>query len=182
MQPAQAPRYRKRVPCALTLANGSYAGMVLNLSRSGLFVQTSVRADPGDPIQVVLKPQTDWQPIDLRARVVWKRVVSPRLRSISEAGLGLEIQNAPEGYFDFLANVARLEPPSPRSSADRGGGGSDRTGQASGAQRYRVRVQQVGGPRSRTLHLGAGSEEEARRRTIEMLGAGWAILELAAAS
>ncbi len=51
----------------------SYSGMVLDVSRSGLFVQTSAGAQPGDEISVSLARLPS--PIGLSTEVVWLRNV-----------------------------------------------------------------------------------------------------------
>jgi Tfp pilus assembly protein PilZ len=92
------PRYRKRVPCQLVTGQGSHPGMVLNVSRGGLFVQTSARARPGDRVRLALNASAESGAIGLEARVVWKRVSPPQLQSFTQGGVGLEIQLASEAY------------------------------------------------------------------------------------
>jgi hypothetical protein len=52
-------------------------------------------------------------------------------------------------------------------------------GGASGGQTpqsYRVRVKQIQGPRSRSVDVTAGSEDEAREQALAELGEGWQVL------
>ena len=54
MHTAVDPRFKKRVPCRLRAPGGAGAGMVLNVSRGGLFVQTSTVASPGQTVHIDL--------------------------------------------------------------------------------------------------------------------------------
>ena len=171
------PRYRKRVPCQLVIGGGSHPGMVLNVSRGGLFVQTSARARPGDRVRIALNTSPSRSTIGLEARVVWKRVSPPQLQSVTQGGVGLEIQLASEAWYDFLAGVATPDLERARNVP----GDPD---PATNAQprpmlsRFRVRVSQSGGPRSRTVVVEGGSEDEARRRALLATGGGWTVLEV----
>ena len=102
-------RYRKRLPCRLEVPNGAYSGMVLNLSRGGLFVQTSAAASPGEAVHLDLS-LGDADAIALDARVVWRRIVAPHLRSVSTGGMGVHIQYAHDAYFGLVAQLAEGTP------------------------------------------------------------------------
>ena len=95
------PRYRRRVPCRMHVGQQNYAGVVLNLSGTGLFVQTSASASPGETIELTLGGS-----IPVSGEVVWRRKVAPMLRSVAEGGVGVLIHNAPEAYYALLASAA----------------------------------------------------------------------------
>jgi hypothetical protein len=142
--------------------------MILNVSRSGLFVQTTASVKPGETIRVALNPGAQREAIPIDGQVVWKRVVAAHLRSVERGGLGLRIRNAPESYYSFLLEVA-----------DRtGGAGSDQTAAGPDIPRYQLRLKQEGGPRSRVLQIHSESEDEARQRALDQMGPGWAVLEI----
>ena len=170
------PRYRKRVPCQLVVGGGSHPGMVLNVSRGGLFVQTGARARPGDRVRIALNASPRLGAIGLEARVVWKRVSPPRLHSVTQGGVGLEIQGASEAWYDFLAGVAA--PDAGLERVPRADALPAATRPAPALLRFRVRMSQTGGPRSRTVVVEGGSEEEARRRALLATGRGWSVLEI----
>ncbi len=172
------PRYRKRVPCQLLVGDESHPGMVLNVSRRGLFVQTSARARPGDRVRIALNASAQRGAIGLEARVVWKRVSPPQLQSFTQGGVGLEIQLASEAYYDFLAGVATPAGEVPRAPKGRMDPAAAETKPAPPPSRFRVRVSQRGGPRSRTLVVEGGSEDDARRRALASIGTGWTVLEI----
>ena len=100
-------RFRKRVPCRLTQWPHRFAGVVLNVSRTGLFVQTSASPKIGAEIEVTLSQGTQATPVALTAEVVWHRRVPASLRSVAEGGIGLRIRYAPKPYYRLLAEAAQ---------------------------------------------------------------------------
>jgi Tfp pilus assembly protein PilZ len=166
MQTASDHRYRKRLPCRLEVPNGAYSGMVLNLSRGGLFVQTSAAASPGEAVHLDLC-LGDADAIGLDGRVVWRRVVAPHLRAVTTAGMGVHIQYAHDNYFGFVAQLAEGTPgdePAPASSA--------------AGPSFRVRLRLAGGPRTRILTVTGVDEADARTRARQQAGTQWAVLDL----
>jgi Tfp pilus assembly protein PilZ len=167
MQPALEPRYRKRVPCRLRLTGGLHSGMVLNVSRRGLFVQTSASASPGDAVQLDLA-LGDAERLPVDARVVWRRVVAPHLRSVSTGGIGLQIQYASDAWYGYVAGLAATTPAESAASAGPGLQPS-----------YRVRLRLAGTPRTRVVLVPAADAAEARRLARQQTGPHWAVLDLA---
>ena len=164
------PRFRKRVPCKVQLSGGAYSGMVINVSRGGLFVQTTAGPGPGEPVRVELMAARK-DAIAIAAHVVWRRVVLPHLRTVSHGGLGLRIRTAPDSYYRFLSNVAvpgeaQAEPAADPSAAQ---AGSPQT-------EFRVRLKQEGGPRTRSVTLCCPSEPAARSLALAQVGSGWTVL------
>ncbi len=101
------PRFRKRIPCTLRQSRSTFSGLVVDVSRTGLFVQTSAGAKAGDEVEVMLSRWKSEADIVLSAQVVWQRKVPPQLRSAVEGGLGLQIRYAPEPYYVLLVEAAR---------------------------------------------------------------------------
>jgi Tfp pilus assembly protein PilZ len=85
--------------------------LVLDVSRTGLFVQTGAAAKAGDEVEVMLGTQEPETAIVLNAQVVWQRKVPPQIRSAVEGGLGLQIRFAPEPYYVLLAEAAQGSAP-----------------------------------------------------------------------
>ena len=168
MQTANDPRYRRRLPCRLEVPNGAYSGMVLNLSRGGLFVQTTAAASPGEAVHFDLS-LGDADAIGLDARVVWRRVVAPHLRAVSTGGMGVHIQYASDAWFGFVARLAEGAP------ADEPGSEPPRL--AAGPS-FRVRLRFAGGSRTRVLTVAGVDEGEARTRACQLAGAHWEVLDL----
>jgi Tfp pilus assembly protein PilZ len=101
------PRFRRKTPCKLRRQQRHHSGIVLDISRTGLFVQTSATAQNGEEVEVTLSAGRTAAPITLVTKVVWKRNVPAQLRASAEGGLGLRICYAPEGYYNLLADAAQ---------------------------------------------------------------------------
>lgn len=170
MPVAIEPRFRKRVPCEVTLEGNSHPGIVLNLSRSGLYIQTAVSARRGDPVALDLNANPELPAIPVTATVMWNRQVGARWRGVKHGGVGVHIRSANEAYYNLLAEVSKT------------GAAPSRSDDSEGADRrredYRVRVKLAGAPRSRTLFLTCRDEDEARARATELVGREWEILEI----
>jgi Tfp pilus assembly protein PilZ len=177
------PRFKKRLPCRLKVAGNSHAAMVLNLSRSGLFVQTSAGPPPGASVMIDLDVANRSDIVPIGGKVVWRRMVAPHLRTISQGGIGVRIESASEAYFRFLSDVAGGVPPatSPPAAGKAAPRAQKSPPEPPGTE-FRVRIKQQGGPRSRTMVVKSRSEDEARRRALAAVGSGWVILELESSS
>ena len=101
------PRFKKRMSCKLKQEQRTYAGMVLDVSRTGLFVQTSAGAKPGEEVEVLLASREQAVPVALMAEVVWQRKVPAQLRVVEKGGVGLKIRYAPEPYYALLIDAAQ---------------------------------------------------------------------------
>jgi len=176
------PRFRKRVPCTLRCSGRAHSGMVLNLSRGGLFVQTSAHVAPGKDVSVELNVSSAGRRIPVGARVVWRRIVAPQLRTVSHAGFGVRIENAPEDYFRFLSGVvaggpSAAQPAAPPAAASAGATAAPAAAIPGPAcALYRVRLQQSAGPRTRWVSVSSISEEAAGQLALAEAGSGWIVL------
>ena len=101
------PRFAKRIHCKLRKSRRTFAGLVLNVSRTGLFVRTSVVAKAEEELEVLFSRREPEAAIVLSTQVAWQRKVPPQLRSALEGGLGLQIRYAPESYYVLLAEAAQ---------------------------------------------------------------------------
>ena len=174
MQIEAEPRFKKRVPCDLIVAGARHPGIVLNLSRSGLYVQTSVTFHRGDWVTVDLNSEIATDAIGLDAVVMWNKKVAAQLRGVRHGGIGLQIRNAGRAYYDLLSEVAGESGTTVRVDAKAAEPVEVHTEPV-----YRVRVRLREMPRSKTLWVSAGSEGEARSKAIARAGEGtWEILEV----
>ncbi|MCP3985272.1 MAG: PilZ domain-containing protein [bacterium] len=166
------PRFRKRVPCRVTVSGASTAAIVLNVSQAGLFIQTGATARPGDEVTIRLSPADTPEPIAIDGQVVWRRTVASHLRTIAKGGMGVSIRNAPSSYFQFLTSAAAAtdtrSKPSAKPASRGKPGAFDRT--------FLMRVRQEGGPRTRKLYVQASDREDACRRVMNRFGAGWTVI------
>lgn len=166
------PRFKKRVPCDLVVAGTRHPGIVLNLSRSGLFVQTAMSFQRGDWVAIDLNSVAEPDSIELEAVVMWNRHVAAQLRGVRHGGIGLKIRNAGRSYYDLLTAV----------SGNTGGAipRSKPAAVSDARTEFRVRVGLRDHPRSKTLLLRCENEGEARGRALSRAGDGdWEILEVA---
>lgn len=163
-----AKRHRWRLPCEIVFEGGRQRGFVLDLSENGLFVQVRAPLRPGATVEVILTLDGAEAPLQLRAHVARSKQVPTQLASVARGGVGLSLQRAPQDYLDALAKLqggaalrATIAPEAVACPAP------------PAAQRFRVRVQQSDGPRSRTLEIVADTPEQARAKALRESGAGW---------
>lgn len=175
LQPTQQ-RIAKRMPCAVRVDGRRYAGVVLNVSQGGLFIQTNASPERGEAVDVELNAPEAQRSIPLQGTVVWRRVVPHQLRSMARGGMGVQIHRADESFYVLLARWMRTSLPAslPAPSAP----AAPEPGQAAAPDlpSWRVRVRAMTGPRTRTLTLEARSREAAREAALRHTGEGWRVL------
>ena len=180
----RAERIKRRVTCELLLDGRSYRGIVLDLSATGIFVQTEATPAPLARMRIRFHTATG-EEFEAEAAVARRQVVPRELAGVVRGGLGLRIERPPEAYFRLIGmegtseekprglgmetqivqnRPAAPEPPKPPP--------------APALPEFRVRVKQTAGPRSRTLKLGAASKDDARKRALAELGGGWEVLSV----
>jgi hypothetical protein len=166
--------------CGLTIEGRRYSGFVLDISSHGLYVQTSARPSPGTLVDVELALPTRKEPIRMRAKVARQKLVPPELLSVAQGGIGLHVDEPPEAFTQYYISVA---PPgslaeTPKKSGGASGAAKDRTAPGEGGEplRYRVRVSQLSGPRSRTIIVACDTAQEAQEKVLAEVGEGWKVL------
>jgi Tfp pilus assembly protein PilZ len=159
-----AKRHRWRLACEIVSDGRSQRAIVLDMSQTGVFVQTGTRLPPGADVEVRVLLTDAAEPISLRAKVARNKQVPPQLTSVARGGVGLKIIDAPAAYY---ATITALE-------------GTDTAGQPNvsaapqpARTRYRVRVKQADGPRSRSVEILADSPDDARTLALAQVGKGW---------
>lgn len=173
-----AERTKQRAPCAVTIDGRRHNGLLLDVSQTGLFVQTSARAEPGTRIDLELV--VEGKTVAMQGEVARRKQVPPQLLTVAQGGIGVRILSAPEEYYQLLAQVQGAGvtvgglKTAPKASTKRQTGAD-----ASGAS-FDVRVKL--GPRIRTLRVQCADEAAARRKVQEDLGEEWKILEVAPVS
>ena len=105
MDKRRSSRTRKRISCTLVVEGGRHGALVLDVSAHGLFVQTTAMPAAGAMVAIELHLPEERLPVRIDARVARRQTVPPRLRSLVKGGLALEIANAPEAFFRFLAEL-----------------------------------------------------------------------------
>jgi hypothetical protein len=93
--------------CTLTCGGKRYAGLVLDISANGLFVQTSAGLEPGEPLQIEVSLPGRQESLRMDGRTARRRAVPSQLRAVAQGGVGIALVNAPEEYFEYVAEVFR---------------------------------------------------------------------------
>jgi hypothetical protein len=91
-------RVKRRFACEFLVEGQRYRGIVVELSRGGLFVQTDATTAPGSEIELHLAGAGVVPDMTLRAVVVRRRMVPAPLATAVRRGIGLEILEAPREY------------------------------------------------------------------------------------
>jgi hypothetical protein len=186
----RAERIKRRITCELLLDGRSYRGIVLDLSATGIFVQTEATPPPLARMRIRFHTATG-EEFEADAAVARRQVVPRELAGVVRGGLGLRIERPPEAYFRLIGMEGASE------EKPRGVGMETQIVQnqpaaaarapeptkpppAPALPQYSVRVKQTEGPRSRTLKLAASSKDDARKRALAELGRGWEVLSVEA--
>jgi hypothetical protein len=196
-------RSKRRMPCRVHADGRIHNGIVLDLSGSGLFIQTSAKLSPGVRVDLDLSLE-EKDTARMHVEVVRRKQVPAQLLTVAQGGVGVRIISAPEQFYRFLQELQEKE------REMRGDGGSGDTvpvvpsrpaaakPQPASAARpapaakpappaqppkatFRVRVSQTSGARSRILTVGADNAEQAGKLALKELGDGWKILQVEAA-
>ncbi|MBW2396975.1 MAG: PilZ domain-containing protein [Deltaproteobacteria bacterium] len=161
-------RSKRRLTAHIETPEGTFSGIVRDLSASGLFVQTRVSLKPGQKIRVELR-ESDGREFAISAKVVRRYVVPSRLSSIASSGVALQIEKPSEAFLQLVARQPSpaVAAPAPASPSVPGKSPS----------LWRIKANQTGKPRTRTIKVEAIDEESAREAAKLELGEGWEILE-----
>jgi hypothetical protein len=199
MDKRRAERTRKRLGCTLELEDGRASGMILDVSAVGLFIQTGAQLEPGDRTTVEFEGPATGQPVRLQCRVARRRSVPVRLKAVIQAGVGVEIEHAPEEFFGMVAAlqevgagvfsrkaVAADPPPRPTRKAeskrppkpcDAAPAPAEKRASALSAlrKRYRVEVHEIDGKGARVVEVEALNAGAAGRKALNEIGDGWEV-------
>ena len=156
------PRIKRRLSCDLFFNGGRHAGIVLNVSQGGLFVQTSIAAQPGADVAIDLNGPFGAD-LEVDARVVWRRIAQAQLMSVAHGGVGFAIKRASGSYYEFVQDLSEGDRPLESASL---------------LSRYHVRAKLHGTPRSRLITVFAESEDAARDQVLKKLGDNWSVIDL----
>lgn len=179
-------------------------GRVVTISEGGLAVVADLDLDQGDPIQLSIEPGVGKSPIRISA-IVWNDLSASPSRDESRIRkLGCVVSEPPRAYLALLDSLvpsplatrsvpiplarppsvdpAELEPDLPRSKEIQP---PPKKEPEESLPYFRVRMKQIGGPRTRILTLRARSATQAERLALEELhritseADGWSVLHIA---
>lgn len=193
---ARRPRSRCRLRCEI-LQRGRRAptGTVVSVSEGGFGIETALQVEQGDTLCIRILPRGRRRPVQV-ASIVWEDKPARRGRTPSDLRLlSCVVSDPPAGFLALLseleqqhdrslsprvapltaarptpsagANLPRsrepLPPPKPKPAAD--------------LPNFRVRLKQVGGPRTRTIAVRASCMAEAEELARARVGEGtWELL------
>lgn len=197
-----ADRTKHRAPCTITAGGQRYNALVLDLSRTGLFIQTSAKPAIGDRLDIELV--IHGKVAAMHVEVARRKQVPPQLLNVAHGGVGVRILSAPEEFYQLLMEAqakgesngesakgarstgspratpkhppprpARSLPPEPPPDPDQNATTAEPLG-----REYKVRIKQVSGSRTRTLNFLAADEEAVRNEIAEDFGDDWKVLEI----
>jgi Tfp pilus assembly protein PilZ len=105
------PRQARRIPCEIWIRGTRYSGIVKDVSRTGLFVQTRAKATAGTAITLVIAAGDGRTEIRVSGRIVRREQIQALLATQSAAGIGIEV--AQPGALGRLLGDPRLAEDSP---------------------------------------------------------------------
>jgi hypothetical protein len=194
-----AERTRHRTPCVVTIAGRRHNGLVLDFSRTGLYIQTSAKPEIGDRLDISLT--LHGRRLPMHVQVARRKAVPPQLRTVAHGGIGVRILSAPEEFYQLLIGARgpttgggvsesmRRGGRSPLPAPIRAGGGRaseseppdtdpDERAPDESLPQFRVRVRQVTGSRTRTLRVFASDRDAAVEEASRQVGEAWKVLEV----
>jgi len=160
-------RKKRRLTCSFRVNGVLLRGIVIDLSPSGLFVQVTSSVPPNTEVTLQFPDRGGVPSFEVNARVARRRVVPRQLQTLFPSGIGLEVIDPPEAFTRLVAGETAQESSGAKPAAPTRAG-----------QKYRARIAQCDGPRSRTRVVEAESEESARDQVEGFLPSGWEILEI----
>ena len=94
-------RIKRRIPCEFDYEGNPQAGIVVDLSARGVFLQTELIIDPGNDLLLRLRPERPPE-VAVRGRVVRRRFTPAVLASMIRRGVGVRLVDVPPAYFELL--------------------------------------------------------------------------------
>ena len=193
----QAERSKQRAPCTVVLDGRRHNGLLLDISRTGLFIQTSAKPEPGTRLDIEV--MLDGKSVAMVVEVARRKQVPPQLLTVAHGGIGVRIVSAGEGFYQVLANAqgtgdpgklasskSRRSEPAAKPDRDRSRSAPAEERPVSapksaveappGPKEFRVRVKL--GSRTRTLNVTAADEAAARVEVCEDVGEEWKVLDI----
>jgi hypothetical protein len=176
------PRTRCRIPCSVAGDDGrAHEGALVSLSEGGFGIETSLRIEQGEAIRLRLGPRLRAGAARIEGIVWYERPLARAREGAPLRLLGCVVSEATPMFLALLAEVdRRSRPPAPRRPPARPGAVRERAEPGDPElprsreplpppkpepeerlPQFRVRLKQVGGPRTRMVSLRARSLAEA---------------------
>lgn len=185
VEKSRAPRTKKRMSCEINVNGARSSGIVLDISASGLFVQTNVKPSSGIVATLRLSLPGGKEPVVMKARVARKKMVPPQLLAVAGGGVGFAITEPAEAYLDFVAEMSPEDAEAvarARANLAKRVGSGARPRKEPGEKReeapkrFRIHVVETRTGRKNTFLATCASEQEASDQVLDQLGDGWKVL------
>ncbi len=107
-RPGKCRRKHKRIAKRLSVlieTGGTYTqGHIKNLSKTGLFLRSTVLPEPGSIVRIKFEP-LEGKKIEVEGRVCWTTAGLPKDKA--KSGFGVLLENPGEDFRAFFAGLAR---------------------------------------------------------------------------
>jgi hypothetical protein len=108
MERRRTRRNEQRLSCELLIGDRRHPGTVLDLSRTGLFVETAAAPPPGERVRVMLRLAGGGE-LELEAIIARRCAVPVRLGAALPGGVGLRIESASDDYLQLLGSTMEAD-------------------------------------------------------------------------
>jgi hypothetical protein len=171
--------------CEINVNGARSSGIVLDVSATGLFVQTNVKPSPGIVAMLRLCLPGEKEPVAMKARVARKKMVPPQLLVVAGGGVGFAIMEPAEKYLDFVAEMSPEHAEAVARERAKGGarkgsraGGRKESGEKREAapKRFRIHAVETSTGRKNSFLATCPSEQEASDQVLAELGDEWKVL------
>jgi hypothetical protein len=179
----RAPRSKKRISCEIIVGGSRYAGIVLDLSATGMWVQTNVKSSQKSlsnskaVVTVNLTLARSGLTATVECRVARVKTMPPQFLGMQHGGIGLVVI---EPSDDFLEIVASLSPEQADAvEAYRKQVETERLAARRAAdtpKRFRVHAVETNTGEKSTYLAMAASEEQASAEVVAQLGDAFQVL------
>ncbi len=112
----RAPRHKARLKVRFKTPRAFIQEYSVNISKGGIFIQTNLKLDREDPVELIIHLPHTGRDITLQARVAWVLSEEQAKPAGKHAGLGLEIINLAkeerelfELYIDRITETGSLD-------------------------------------------------------------------------
>ncbi|MEW6601838.1 MAG: PilZ domain-containing protein [Nitrospirota bacterium] len=95
-------RFPSNLHARLLYGNMIYSGIVTNLSKKGMFVNTNVRFPVNTEFMILLQINNRTLKIPIKVRRAVKR--ESAYHSKTDCGIGVELLDAPQNYVDYVVS------------------------------------------------------------------------------
>lgn len=106
MENRQRHRFRRQIACEVAAGDSHVPGVVLDVSESGLFVETQARPTPNSIIRLFMVATGDQPRICIEAGVARAHPLQAGIEVVAAAGIGLEVLPPRTAFERWLASTA----------------------------------------------------------------------------